>query len=355
MSERTITEVVAVLIWDDDRFLVCQRPENKKRALLWEFAGGKVEAGETKKDALVRECREELAVTLDVGDEFMDVTHEYPDLTVHLTLFEARIRSGEPTLVEHHAMKWVRADECDPAAFCPADTVILERLKAFAGRCETHRFGAGTVRLLRSASGEADTVVYLHEDFVSACHVRESIEREGVTADLAVIGGIDWDDALSPWPAPKVFRGGRDFGGHAEEHLDFLRNTVFPAVEEGKGYRRRTIAGYSLAGLFALWAACGSKDFSACASVSGSLWFEGFGDWLEKQAPSLDGVYLSVGDREKVTKNARMAKVEDETRRACRILGESGVPAVFELNAGGHFNDPEKRLARGIAVMLKGV
>ena len=355
MSGKTITEVVAALIWEDDRFLVCQRPAGKKRGLLWEFAGGKVEPGETKQEALARECREELAVELDVGAAFMDVTHEYPDLTVHLTLFEARIRSGELTLVEHAAMKWIRAEEADTLAFCPADTVILERLRAFAGRCERFRFGEMTVRLLHPVRGAADAIVYTHEDFVTACHVRELLEGGGLSADLAVIGGIDWDDALSPWPAPKVFRGGRDFGGCAAAHLEELRETVFPTVDAGRTIRRRMIAGYSLAGLFSLWAACASDLFASCASVSGSLWYEGFTDWLEKQKIRLDGAYLSVGDREKNTKNPRMARVEDETRRACRILAEKGIPAVFECNPGGHFNDVPDRIARGIARILKGV
>ena len=87
-----MTEVVAALIWDQDKFMICQRPAHKARGLLWEFVGGKVEIGETKEQALIRECQEELAVTLDVGEVFMDVIHEYPDLTVHLTLFHATIR-----------------------------------------------------------------------------------------------------------------------------------------------------------------------------------------------------------------------------------------------------------------------
>lgn len=86
-----MTEVVAALIWDQNRFIICQRPAHKARGLLWEFVGGKVEPGETKEQALIRECQEELAVTLRVGDVFMDVIYEYPDLTVHLTLFNAAI------------------------------------------------------------------------------------------------------------------------------------------------------------------------------------------------------------------------------------------------------------------------
>ena len=124
-----MTEVVAALIWDNDKFMICQRPAHKARGLLWEFVGGKVEPGETGQQALIRECREELAVTLDVGEVFMDVTHEYPDLTVHLTLFHAAIREGVPHKLEHNDIRWITVDEIDQYAFCPADEVILERLK----------------------------------------------------------------------------------------------------------------------------------------------------------------------------------------------------------------------------------
>ena len=121
--------VVAALICKQDKFMICQRPAHKARGLLWEFVGGKVEPGETKEQALVRECQEELAATLDVGEAFMDVTHEYPDLTVHLTLFYAAIREGVPQKLEHNDIRWITADEIDQYAFCPADEEILERLK----------------------------------------------------------------------------------------------------------------------------------------------------------------------------------------------------------------------------------
>ena len=124
-----MVEVVAALIWNKDTFLICQRPANKSRALLWEFVGGKVEPGETKAQALVRECQEELNVTLDVGDVFMDVVHEYPDITVHLTLFNATIAYGVPELLEHNDMKWITPSEIPQYAFCPADVEILEKLK----------------------------------------------------------------------------------------------------------------------------------------------------------------------------------------------------------------------------------
>lgn len=124
-----MVEVVAALIWDGDKFMICQRPANKARALLWEFVGGKVEPGETKAQALIRECKEELAITLDVGTEFMDVVHEYPDIIVHLTLFNATIANGIPQKLEHNDIQWITVEEIDQYCFCPADTEILSQLK----------------------------------------------------------------------------------------------------------------------------------------------------------------------------------------------------------------------------------
>ena len=124
-----MTEVVAALIWQGERFMACQRPAHKARGLLWEFVGGKVEPGETKEAALVRECREELDVTVAVRDVFMEVTHEYPDMTVRLTLYEAVIAQGQPRLLEHAAIAWITPDEIDRYDFCPADVEILEEIR----------------------------------------------------------------------------------------------------------------------------------------------------------------------------------------------------------------------------------
>ena len=123
-----ITEVVAALIWDGDKFMICQRPANKARALLWEFVGGKVELGETNEQALIRECKEELNVLLSVGDAFMDVTHEYPDIIVYLTLFNATILEGEPQKLEHNDIQWITPSEIPNYEFCPADKEILEKI-----------------------------------------------------------------------------------------------------------------------------------------------------------------------------------------------------------------------------------
>ena len=128
-----MTEVVAALVWDNGKFMICQRPAHKARGLLWEFVGGKVEPGETKEQALIRECQEELAITLAVGDVFMDVTHEYPDLTVHLTLFNATIAEGEPQKLEHNDIQWITQSEISKYEFCPADEEILAKI------CEVHK------------------------------------------------------------------------------------------------------------------------------------------------------------------------------------------------------------------------
>jgi 8-oxo-dGTP diphosphatase len=124
-----MTEVVAALIWDKNRFLACQRPVHKARGLLWEFVGGKVEPGETREQALIRECQEELGITVAVQDVFMEVDHVYPDLTVHLTLFNASIAEGIPQKIEHNDLRWITVDEIDQYEFCPADEEILRRLK----------------------------------------------------------------------------------------------------------------------------------------------------------------------------------------------------------------------------------
>ena len=124
-----MTEVVAALIRQGEQFMICQRPAYKARGLLWEFVGGKVEPGEIKEQALIRECREELAVTLSVGDVFMDVVHEYPDLMVHLTLFNAIIAEGEPVKLEHNDIRWITPSEIPNYDFCPADVEILKRIR----------------------------------------------------------------------------------------------------------------------------------------------------------------------------------------------------------------------------------
>ena len=123
-----MTEVVAALIWQENKFMICQRPANKARPLLWECVGGKGEPGETKEQALIRECQEELNITLAVGDEFMDALHEYPEILVHLTVFNATILKGVPEKLEHNDIKWITPEEISNFEFCPADKDILKKI-----------------------------------------------------------------------------------------------------------------------------------------------------------------------------------------------------------------------------------
>ena len=125
-----MTDVVAALIWNKEtnQFMICQRPAHKSCGLLWEFVGGKVESGETKEDALIRECTEELGITLSVGDVYMEVVHVYPDITVHLTLFHSTIIDGIPQKLEHNDIQWITPSEIPLYEFCPADKEILAKI-----------------------------------------------------------------------------------------------------------------------------------------------------------------------------------------------------------------------------------
>ena len=127
-------DVVAALIWKNNRFLACQRPVHKARGLKWEFVGGKVEPGETMEEALIRECREELDIDLAVGEMYMQVNHRYPDIHIRLTLFHCTIAGGTLRLLEHADMKWLLPEEIPLYDFCPADEEVLKKILADFGK-----------------------------------------------------------------------------------------------------------------------------------------------------------------------------------------------------------------------------
>lgn len=167
---------------------------------------------------------------------------------------------------------------------------------------------------------------------------------------LAAISGVDWNRELSPWSAPRAFRDGEDFGGEGPALLDTLIHQIIPLTEEHLGYmpKFRGIAGYSLAGLFALWSVYQTDIFDRAASIPGSLWFDGFLEFMKANTPKVEFVYFSLGDKEKATKNCRLAMVEDCTSRAAELLRTQNIPVIFEMNQGGHFQDVSSRIARGI-------
>lgn len=173
---------------------------------------------------------------------------------------------------------------------------------------------------------------------------------KGQDLALAAISGVDWNRELSPWSAPKAFRDGADFGGQGPVLLDVLTRQIIPLTEEHLRYvpEFRGIAGYSLAGLFALWAVYQTDLFDRAASISGSRWSDGFLDFMRTNTPKAKLVYLSLGDREKEVKNPRLAAAEACTVQAVELLRAQGVSTVFEMNRGGHFRDIPVRIARRI-------
>lgn len=124
-----MVEVAAALIWEEDKFMICRRPAHKGNGLLWEFVGGKLEKGETHEEALIRECREELDVQIKVGEPFCEITHTYPDITIHLTVFNAEITEGTPKLLEHVDIRMIKPEETENYEFCVSAKPILEKLR----------------------------------------------------------------------------------------------------------------------------------------------------------------------------------------------------------------------------------
>ena len=212
--------------------------------------------------------------------------------------------------------------------------------------------GPYTVDLFTAADSQA--VVYAVMDREEAQAVWSMLKEPKPT--LAAISGVDWGRDLSPWPAPGVFRGNGDFSGEGPAFLDALTGRIVPLVEALLGFEpvSRAVAGYSLAGLFTLWSVFQTDMFDRAASVSGSLWFDGFINYMKSSAPpnGLRQIYLSLGDREKNARNQRMAAVEDCTCQTAELLRKWNIPVMLEMNPGGHFQDIPGRIARGINQLM---
>jgi len=167
-----------------------------------------------------------------------------------------------------------------------------------------------------------------------------------------MIEGEDWNADLSPWEAPPVFKAAPPFAGKASGYLSFLCGQVIPQTERrlSISVQKRSLSGYSLAGLFSVYAMYRSALFTEVASVSGSLWFDGFLDYMKENVPlkKPDRVYFSLGAKEKETRNPRMAKVEACTLAAKEYLEGLGIPCLFESNAGGHFHQAQERIEKAI-------
>jgi predicted alpha/beta superfamily hydrolase len=216
--------------------------------------------------------------------------------------------------------------------------------------------GGHPVWLFESGEPKRRPVVYMPADSAGEA---EEIWRLTRTDDyaLACIGGVDWNLDMSPWPASTVFKDGEDFGGGADAFLALLTGKIVPEVEMKLRCEpeRRGIVGYSLSGLFALYALYKTELFNLAGSISGSLWFDGWirfmdGNAIKAASPK---IYLSLGDKEKRAGNARMAAVESCTLKAEELLKMQGAEVLFELNLGNHFVNAPERIARGIRRLLQ--
>ncbi len=204
-----------------------------------------------------------------------------------------------------------------------------------------------------------DTLVLMHEDHEEAGQVWELLSEETrEKINLAGISGITWEHELSPWEAPALFKKADPFTGGADEYLQKLEKLIIPEIKNrnGRDYRKIYIAGYSLAGLFATYAAIKTENFDGIASASGSLWYPDFLSFVKehKLSENIKKAYFSVGDKEAKTKNPIMKTVEDNTRTIENLFKMQGLETMFELNQGGHFTEDSKRLAKGIDWLILG-
>ncbi len=175
---------------------------------------------------------------------------------------------------------------------------------------------------------------------------------------LAALSGLNWDHDMSPWVIPPISTSDQPCTGGADAYLTLLIERIMPAVEQALGGRPvfSALAGYSLAGLFALYAAYRTDAFSRLASASGSFWFPGFAEFAEEQPMKVrpEKLYFSLGDRESHTKNPFLTPVEERTRRLYDWYRAKGIDTVYVQESGGHFQEPVLRMARGIHWILAG-
>lgn len=188
-------EVVAALLQQGNRFLICQRPDDKAQPLLWEFAGGKVEPGEGHEAALRRECREELGVDIEVGEIFEDVLHVYSDMTVHLTLYEAKIVAGAPRRLAHKDLRWITPAEISAYSFCPADRTFLEKILATAACTKLERPYV-LCHMLQSIDGKATGDFLTSPAAAAATDVYYRLNRE-LRGDAYACGRVTMEESFT--------------------------------------------------------------------------------------------------------------------------------------------------------------
>lgn len=175
---------------------------------------------------------------------------------------------------------------------------------------------------------------------------------EDLSANMVVISGLDWESDLTPWKAPGLKTG--EFAGKAQAFLDILSSDIIVNVESSLRISRpeRYICGVSLSGLFALWASCKKDIFYGVASVSGSLWYDGFIEWISENRPFADKFYFSLGEKEKESKNPRLAAVDSATKHIYGLMNVGGSQVCLEYNEGNHFGPLIDRIEKAITKIL---
>jgi predicted alpha/beta superfamily hydrolase len=184
--------------------------------------------------------------------------------------------------------------------------------------------------------------------------LKELSEKHSIS--IVLIEDVNWNDDLTPWPAAGVFKKAKPFGGKAAAFLYKLTHEIIPEAEMDMGIEdaERTLLCVSLSGLFAVWAAFNTDAFTNIISISGSLWYDGFVEWMKEQTPlpQLKKICMLLGEKEKNAKEKRMATVEERTLDAANILkAKSQATVTFELVEGTHFSPILPRMERAMMAL----
>ena len=220
-------------------------------------------------------------------------------------------------------------------------TLTLQNRELTAYLPARHRPDSPTLLVFPDSPAEADALAALLPDYIA----------------LLALPEAHWEHAFTPWRAPKLFAKGADFGGGADETLRQLTEQILPEAERELGLQPqwRGLLGYSLTGLFALYAAYCSGYFQRIASVSGSLWFDGWSDFVATHTPATlpQAMYFSLGDKEAQSRNPRMAAVQTATEAVFTHWQQYACPCTLEINAGGHFDNVPQRLAQAARWLIE--
>lgn len=216
-----------------------------------------------------------------------------------------------------------------------------------------HDIDIATSTLSKGSDGPGGPVIYVIDSPEHPFDITGLATGRNATIVTIPVG--NWNDALTPWPAAGLYREEPDFGGHAADTLDELCGLVIPAVEQREGLSptSRAICGYSLGGLFALYALTHSGTFATCACLSGSVWYEGWTEHLRKLSPNLAGrfAYLSVGTKERKAARPILKTVQDRMEECVDILQECGCTVQYRTGPGNHMQHVAERFDAGLTAL----